>query len=33
VPNEAGVRLESMVLVTKAGGEVLTRLKKDLIEV
>jgi Xaa-Pro aminopeptidase len=33
MPNVGGVRLESMVLVTENGGEVLTRLKKDLIEV
>jgi Xaa-Pro aminopeptidase len=33
IPAFGGVRLESMVLVTESGGEVLTRLKKDLIEV
>jgi len=33
IPNMGGVRLENMVLVTASGGEVLTRLKKDLIEV
>ena len=33
IPNVGGVRLENMVLVTETGGEVLTRLRKDLIEV
>ncbi len=33
IPDLGGVRLESMVLVNESGGEVLTRLKKDLIEV
>jgi Xaa-Pro aminopeptidase len=33
LPNVGGVRLENMVLVTESGGEVLTRLKKDLMEV
>jgi Xaa-Pro aminopeptidase len=33
LPNVGGVRLESMVLVTEHGGEILTHLKKDLIEV
>lgn len=32
IPNVGGVRLEDMVLVTEEGGEVLTRLRKDLIE-
>jgi len=27
-----GVRLEDMVLVKENGGEVLTRLRKDLFE-
>ena len=30
LPNVGGVRLEDMVLVTANGGEVLTRLRKDL---
>ena len=30
VPHVGGVRLEDMVLVTSKGGEVLTRLRKDL---
>jgi Xaa-Pro aminopeptidase len=33
LPNIGGVRLEDMVLVTGTGPEVLTRLRKDLIEV
>jgi Xaa-Pro aminopeptidase len=33
IPNVGGVRLENMVLVTDKGGEILTHLKKDLIEV
>lgn len=32
IPHVGGVRLEDMVLVTENGGEVLTRLRKDLIE-
>ncbi len=31
IPHVGGVRLEDMVLVTENGGEVLTRLRKDLI--
>jgi Xaa-Pro aminopeptidase len=30
LPHVGGVRLEDMVLVTPKGGEVLTRLRKDL---
>jgi Xaa-Pro aminopeptidase len=33
VPNRGGVRLEDMVLVRENGGEVLTRLRKDLFEI
>jgi Xaa-Pro aminopeptidase len=33
IPNVGGVRLENMVLVTERGGEILTHLKKDFIEV
>ena len=33
VPGLGGVRLEEMVLVTETGAEVLTRLRKDLIQV
>jgi Xaa-Pro aminopeptidase len=33
IPGHGGVRLEDMVLVTDQGGEVLTRLRKDLIEI
>jgi Xaa-Pro aminopeptidase len=33
IPNLGGVRLESMVLVTEGGGDVLTHLRKDMIEV
>jgi Xaa-Pro aminopeptidase len=33
LPNVGGVRLENMLLVTERGGEALTRLKKDLMEV
>ena len=33
IPNVGGVRLENMVLVTEHGGEILTHLKKDFIEV
>jgi len=32
LPHVGGVRLEDMVLVTKTGGEVLTKLRKDLLE-
>ncbi len=32
IPHVGGVRLEDMVLVTENGGEVLTHLRKDLIE-
>jgi len=31
IPHVGGVRLEDMVLVTEGGGEVLTKLRKDLI--
>jgi len=31
IPHVGGVRLEDMVLVTETGGEVLTKLRKDLI--
>ena len=31
IPHVGGVRLEDMVLVTQDGGEVLTKLRKDLI--
>lgn len=31
IPHVGGVRLEDMVLVTDKGGEVLTRLRKDLL--
>ncbi len=30
IPHVGGVRLEDMVLVTETGGEVLTKLRKDL---
>ena len=32
IPHVGGVRLEDMVLVKENGGEVLTRLRKDLFE-
>ena len=33
LPHVGGVRLEDMVLVKENGGEVLTRLRKDLLEI
>jgi Xaa-Pro aminopeptidase len=33
IPHLGGVRLEDMVLVTESRGEVLTRLRKDLVEI
>jgi Xaa-Pro aminopeptidase len=33
LPGIGGVRLEDMVLVTSQGPEILTRLKKDIIEI
>jgi Xaa-Pro aminopeptidase len=31
IPEEGGVRIEDMVLVTESGHEVLTPITKDLI--
>jgi len=28
-----GIRMEDMVLVTETGGEVLTHLRKDLLQI
>ena len=33
IPHVGGVRLEDMVLVKENGGEVITRLRKDLFEI
>jgi len=33
IPNFGGIRMEDMVLVTEAGGEVLTHLRKDLLRI
>lgn len=33
IPNVGGVRMEDMVLVRENGGEVLTHLRKDLLQV
>jgi len=33
VPDQAGIRIEDMVLVTKTGCEVLTPMAKELIEI
>ncbi len=33
VPNVGGIRMEDMVLVTHNGGEVLTHLRKDLLQI
>jgi Xaa-Pro aminopeptidase len=33
IPDVGGIRLENMVRVMEDGGEILTRLKQDLIEV
>ena len=33
IPNVGGIRMEDMVLVTENGGEVLTHLRKDLLQI
>jgi Xaa-Pro aminopeptidase len=33
IPNVGGIRMEDMVLVTDNGGEVLTHLRKDLLQI
>jgi Xaa-Pro aminopeptidase len=33
IPNVGGIRMEDMVLVTQSGGEVLTHLRKDLLQI
>jgi Xaa-Pro aminopeptidase len=33
IPNVGGIRMEDMVLVTQNGGEVLTHLRKDLLQI
>jgi Xaa-Pro aminopeptidase len=33
LPNVGGIRMEDMVLVTENGGEVLTHLRKDLLQI
>jgi Xaa-Pro aminopeptidase len=33
IPNVGGIRMEDMVLVTESGGEVLTHLRKDLLQI
>jgi Xaa-Pro aminopeptidase len=33
IPNIGGVRMEDMVLVRENGSEVLTHLRKDLLQV
>ena len=33
IPNVGGIRMEDMVLVTETGGEVLTHLRKDLLQI
>jgi Xaa-Pro aminopeptidase len=33
LPNVGGIRMEDMILVTETGGEVLTHLRKDLLQI
>lgn len=33
IPHVGGIRMEDMVLVTESGGEVLTHLRKDLLQI
>ena len=33
IPHVGGIRMEDMVLVTQSGGEVLTHLRKDLLQI
>jgi Xaa-Pro aminopeptidase len=33
IPNVGGIRMEDRVLVTESGGEVLTHLRKDLLQI
>ncbi len=33
IPNVGGIRMEDMLLVTQSGGEVLTHLRKDLLQI